>query len=194
MDADPLGGDARPPTSADASRILAEIAPVTRRSRQLQRDVTMGVPLLGWGLAWLVGSLVYQYVHGPAGAVLGLAACAGAATATRVVRPREIRLNTEKRFALAWVVLFVISPLLVVIAEPANPRIVAVFLASLWATGMLLYGIGVRDVPLAVLGLVIVVVAAVIRLVAPHEAVLAVGLAGGLGMTGLGGWRMRWRR
>ena len=86
------------------------------------------------------------------------------------------------------------APLLVVIAEPANPRIVAVFLASLWATGMLLYGIGVRDVPLAVLGLVIVVVAAVIRLVAPHEAVLAVGLAGGLGMTGLGGWRMRWRR
>lgn len=194
MDADPLSGDARPPTSADASRILAEIAPVTRRSQQLQRDVTMGVPLLGWGLAWLVGSLAYQYVHGPAGAVLGLAACAGAATATRVVRPREIRRNTEKRFALAWVVLFVVSPLLVVIAEPANPRIVAVFLASLWATGMLLYGIGVRDVPLAVLGLVIVVVAAVIRLVAPHEAVLAVGLAGGLGMTGLGGWRMRWRR
>jgi hypothetical protein len=110
------------------------------------------------------------------------------------VRPREIRRNTEKRFALAWVVLFVISPLLVVIAAPANPRIVAVFLASLWATGMLLYGIGVRDVPLAVLGLVIVVVAAVTRVVAPHQAVLAVGLAGGLGMTGLGGWRMRWRR
>jgi hypothetical protein len=194
MDADPRDGDARPPTSADASRILAEIAPVTRRSQQLQRDVTMGVPLLGWGLAWLVGSLVYQYVRGPAGAVLGLAACAGAATVTRVVRPREIRRNTEKRFALAWVVLFVISPLLVVIAAPANPRIVAVFLASLWATGMLLYGIGVRDVPLAVLGLVIVVVAAVTRVVAPHEAVLAVGLAGGLGMTGLGGWRMRWRR
>lgn len=40
---------------------------------------------------------------------------------TRVVRPREIRLNTEKRFALAWVVLFVISPLLVIIAEPASP-------------------------------------------------------------------------
>jgi hypothetical protein len=194
MDAESRGRDPRPPTSADASRILAEIAPVTRRSQQLQRDVTMGVPLLGWGLAWLVGALVYQYVPGPAGAVLGLAACAAAATVTRVVRPREIRLSTEKRFALAWVVLFVISPLLVVIAEPASPRIVAVFLASLWATGMLLYGIGVRDVPLAVLGLVIVVMAAVIRLAAPPEAVLAVGLAGGLGMTGLGGWRMRWRR
>lgn len=95
MDADSRGGDARPPTSADASRILAEIAPVTRRSQQLQRDVTMGVPLLGWGLAWLVGALVYQYVPSPAGAVLGAAACAGAATVTRVVRPREIRLNTR---------------------------------------------------------------------------------------------------
>lgn len=194
MDADARDGDARPPTSADASRILAEIAPVTRRSRQLQRDVTMGVPLLGWGLAWLAGSLVYQYAPSPAGAGLGLAACAAAAIVTRLVRPREIRRNTEKRFLLAWMVLFILSPLLVVIAAPASPRIVAVFLASLWATGMLLYGIGVRDVPLAVLGLVIVVVAAVSRLAAPPEAMLAVGLAGGLGMTGLGGWRLRWRR
>jgi hypothetical protein len=194
MNADPRGADARPPTSADASRILADIAPVTRRSQQLTRDVTMGVPLGAWGLAWLVGALVFQYVGAPAGPVLGLAVCAVAAVVTRVVRPREVRLHTEKRFALAWLVLFVTSPLLVVIAAPVNARILVAFLASLWATGMLIYGIGVRDVALAVLGLTIVVVAAATRLLAPHDAVLAVGLAGGLGMTGLGGWRLRWRR
>jgi hypothetical protein len=76
MDAESRGGDPRPPTSADASRILAEIAPVTRRSQQPQRDVTMGVPLPGWGLAWLLSALAYQFVPSPAGAVLGLAACA----------------------------------------------------------------------------------------------------------------------
>ena len=194
MSVDPRGDDVRPPTSADASRILADIAPVTRRSQQLTRDVTMGVPLLGWGLAWLVGALLFQYVPEPAGAVLGAAACAAAATVTRVVRPREVRLHTEKRFALAWLVLFVISPLLVLIAGPANARITVVFLASLWATGMLLYGIGVRDLPLAALGLAIVAVAAVTRLLVPHEAVLAVGVAGGVGMAAVGGWRLRWRR
>jgi len=29
---------------------------------------------------------------------------------------------------------------------------------------------------------------------APGAALLAVGLAGGLGMAALGGWRMRWKR
>jgi hypothetical protein len=28
----------------------------------------------------------------------------------------------------------------------------------------------------------------------PHLAMLIVGIAGGLGMAALGGWRMRWRR
>jgi hypothetical protein len=194
MDVDPRGTDPRPPTPNDASRILADIAPVVRRSQQLTRDVTMGVPLLAWGLAWLTGALLFQYLPSPAGPALGLSVCAVAAVVTRVMRPREVRLHNENRFALAWLVLFVTSPLLVVIVAPANARILAVFLASLWATGMLIYGIGIRDVALAVLGLAIVVVAAATRVAAPHEAVLAVGLAGGLGMAGLGGWRMRWRR
>ena len=84
--------------------------------------------------------------------------------------------------------------MLVLIAAPANAAITVVFLASLWAVGMLLYGIGTRDVPLAGLGAGIVVAAAMARLLAPHAAVLIVGLVGGLGMTGLGGWRLRWRR
>jgi hypothetical protein len=183
-----------PPTSADAARILAEIEPVTRRSQQLTRDIAMGLPLLAWGLAWLGGGLLFQYLRGPVGAGLGLAACAAAAAVTHLVRSPEVRFHSENRFALAWAVLFLTSPLLVLIAAPGNARIVVVFLASLWAVGMLLYAIGVRDLPLAGLGLVIVVAAAVSRLVVPHEAVLAVGLVGGLGMAGLGGWRLRWRR
>jgi hypothetical protein len=194
MTVDPQGDDGGRPTPADASRILAEIEPVTRRSQRLTRDVTMGLPLLAWGLAWVSGAVTFQFLPGPAGVVLGLLACATAAATTRLVRPREVRLHTENRFALAWAVLFVTSPLLVIIAAPANARIVVVFLASLWAVGMLLYGIGLRDVPLAGLGLAIVVAATVSRLVAPPVAVLAVGLVGGLGMAALGGWRLRWRR
>jgi hypothetical protein len=194
MTTDPTGPSRPAPTSADAARILAEIAPVAQRSQRLTRDVALGVPLLGWGLAWTAGSLLFQYLPGPPGEILALAACAGAATLTRVVQSREVHLHTEGRFLLAWTVLFVTSPVLVLIAAPANLRITVVFLASLWAVGMLLYGIGTRDVPLAGLGAAIVVAATVARLLAPHAAVVVVGLVGGLGLAGLGGWRLRWRR
>jgi hypothetical protein len=193
MTADPPGEELHVPTSADASRILAEITPVTRRSRRLARDVTLARPLLAWGLAWTAGAIVFQFVPGLTGAALGTAACAGAAAASWAVRPREVRLGSERRLALLWVVFLAISPLLVAVTAPANAHVLAVFLASWWAVGMLLYGVGVRDVPLAVVGLVIVVVAAGARILAPGSAVLAVGVAGGLAMTGLGGWRMRWK-
>ena len=194
MTFNPHGEDFRMPTSADATRILQEITPVTRRSRRLARDVTFARPLLAWGLAWAAGAILFQFLPGATGAGLGTAVCAGAAAVTWLVRPREVRLHTERRFVLLWFVLFATSPLLVAVAAPANTRILVVFLASVWAVGMLLYGIGARDIPLAVVGLAILVLAAASRIMAPQLAVLVVGIAGGLGMAGLGGWRMRWKR
>jgi hypothetical protein len=181
------------PTSADATRILEEITPVTRRSRRLARDVALARPLLAWGLAWAAGAVLFQFIPGAVGMVLGLTACAVAAAVTWIVRPREVRLGSERRIAALWFVLLAVSPLLVAVAAPADARVLTVFLASLWAVGMLLYGIGVQDTPLAVIGLVIVMVAAATRIAAPGAAVLAVGLTGGAGMAALGGWRMRWR-
>jgi len=194
MTFNPQGEEFRVPTSADASRILEELTPVTRRSRRLARDVAFARPLLAWGLAWMAGSIAFQLVPSPAGAARGTAAGAGATAVTWLVRPREVRLYTERRFVLLWFVLFAISPLLVVVAAPPNARIMVVLLASLWAVGMLLYGIGAQDTPLAVVGLTIVIVAAAARLIVPDAAVLVVGITGGLGMAALGGWRMRWKR
>jgi len=194
MSFNPQGEDFGVPTSSDAARILDELTPVTRRSRRLARDVALARPLLAWGLAWMAGALIYQYVHGPAGAVLGTAACAVAAAVTWLVRPREVRLPNERRFGLAWFALLAISPLLTAVTAPPNARVLVVFLASLWAVGMLLYGIGIQDVPLALVGLGIVAVAAAARMTAPGAALLAVGISGGLAMTALGAWRMRWRR
>jgi hypothetical protein len=183
------------PSSADASRLLAEITPVSSRSRRLARDVTWARPLLAWGLAWTGGTIAYQLITGPAGAVLGSAACAAAAAISWIVRPREVRLReSERRFALLWALLFLTSPLLVLVAAPANAHILIAFLGSVWAVGLLLYGAGVRDFPLAAVGMITLVAAAVIRPLDIGAAVLVTGLAGGLGMTALGAWRMRWRR
>jgi hypothetical protein len=190
----PRGEDYRAPTSADAARILQEITPVTRRSRRLARDVTFARPLLAWGLAWTAGAIVFQFVPSPGGAIGGSAVCAVAAASTWLVRPREVRLNHERRFTLLWLVLLASSPFLVAVAQPANGRVLAVFLGSVWAVGMLLYGIGVQDLPLAAIGLGILLAAAATRIEAPHQAMLIVGVAGGLAMASLGGWRMRWKR
>ena len=194
MTFDRRGEDLGAPTAADASRILDEITPVTRRSRQLARDVMFARPLLAWGLAWSAGAILFQFLPGVTGDVLGTAACAAAAAVTWLIRPREVRVRSERRFALLWFVLFATSPLLIAVAAPADARVLVVFLASVWAVGMLLYGIGVQDIALAVVGLTILVLAAAARIVVPHLAVLVVGIAGGLGMAGLGGWRMRWKR
>jgi hypothetical protein len=194
MAANPPGENIGVPTSADAARILDEINPVTQRSRRLARDVTMGRPLLAWGLAWIAGSVLFEYAPAPAGAIGGSLACAAAIAVNVLMRPHEVRRSTERRFGLGWFVLMAMSPLLVAVAEPRNAKITAVFLGSLWAVGMLLYGIGVRDLPLAAIGLTIVLVAAVTRIAVPGRSMIIVGLVGGLGMAGVGGWRMRWRR
>jgi hypothetical protein len=65
MTAEPPGEEFQPPTSADASRILAELSPVTQRSWRLARDAMLARPLLAWGLAWAAGAIVYQFVAGP---------------------------------------------------------------------------------------------------------------------------------
>jgi hypothetical protein len=182
------------PTPTDASRLLGEIAPVTERSRRLTRDVTIGRPLLAWGLAWIAGSILFQYLPSPAGAIGGLLACVAAAGVNVLVRPREVRRNSERRFGLGWWVLMATSPLLVTVAAPDNTKVTAVFLGSLWAVGMLVYGIGVRDLPLAAIGLGIVIVAAATRIAIPGQAMIIVGIAGGLAMAAVGGWRMRWTR
>jgi hypothetical protein len=178
------------PAASDAERILRDIAPVSRRSRRLTREAAVARPLLAWGLAWMAGTVLFQYVPGPVGAIAGSVPCAGAAAVTWLLRSRDVRLPTERQFMLLWFGFLASSPFLVAVAAPANARLMAVFLTSLWAVGMVLYGIGMQDVPLGLVGAAIVATAAATRLAAPGAAMLIVGTGGGLAMALLGSWRM----
>lgn len=187
------GEPGEPTTSADAARLLAEITPVARRARRLARDTSLARPLLAWGLAWTTGAVVFQYVPGPGGVVLGSAPAAGAAAVTWLARSRDVRLPARRRLTRAWLAFTACSPLLIAVAQPANARLLTVFLASLWGVAMVLYGIATEDVPLSAVGSAIVIAAAVARLAVPAAALLTVGACGGLGMTALGAWRLRWK-
>ncbi len=174
--------------------MLREITPVTRRSRQLARAAALGRPLLAWGLAWMTGAALFQWIPGVAGVLAGCVPCAAALAVCWLARSPDVRLPGRRRFALLWFALLASSPLLVAVAAPANDKLTAVFLAGLWAMGMVLYGIATEDVPLAVLGLAIVVLAGAARIAFPGLALIIVGIGGGLGMTSLGCWRTRWSR
>jgi hypothetical protein len=89
------------PAAADAEEILRDIAPVARRSRRPAWNAAAARPLLAWGVAWIACAALFQYVPGPAGAVLGVPG-AGAAAVTWLVRTRDVRLPTERRFAMIW--------------------------------------------------------------------------------------------
>jgi hypothetical protein len=197
----PAGEDSpEPTTSADAVRALREIAPVIRRSRRLARDAHLARPLLAWGLAWMAGAALLEYVPGPGGMIGASAASAGAAAITWLARSRDVRLPTQRQFTLLWLAFLASTPLLVAVAAPGNTRLMTVFLASLWAVAMVMYGLGTRDTALAAVGSATVVTAAVTRIAAPADAMLIVGLCGGLGMAALGTWRiqcpwwMQWKR
>jgi len=141
----------------------------------------------------MAGAVLFQYIPGSTGVILGSLPCAGATAVTWLVRPREVRLPAQWRLASLWLALLASSPLLVAVAAPANTRLMVVFLISMWAMGMVLYGIGTQDVPLALVGSATVMLAAAARLAAPGGALLIVGIGGGLAMALLGSWRMRWR-
>jgi hypothetical protein len=190
----PEGEDLGVPTPVDAAQMLLEIRPVARRSRHLTRDATLARPLLAWGQAWIVGAVLYQYIPGPAGAVLASLPCAGATMISWLVRSPDVRLPAERRFAVLWFVLLASSPLLVAVAQPANARQMVVFLAGLWAVGILLYGAATQDLPLASVGAAAAAAAAAGRIIDPGAAVLIAGVSGGLAMALLGCWRLRWRR
>lgn len=187
-------------------RALREIAPVIRRSRRLARDARLARPLLAWGLAWMAGAALLEYAPGPGGMILASSGSVGAAAVTWLARSRDVRLPTQRQFTLVWLAFLASTPLLVAVAAPENTRLMAVFLASLWAVAMVLYGIGTRDTALAAVGSATVVAAAVTRIAAPADAMLVVGLCGGAGMAALGmrrircpwwgqwKWRGQWKR
>lgn len=182
------------PTPSDAARMLREISPVASVARRAARDVAFAYPLLAWGLAWTAGTALFWYVSGPVGVAAGYVVCAAAVGVCWMVRPRDVRLLPERRFALLWFAFLAASPFLVAVAQPGSTRLTMLFLASLWGVGMLLYGIAMKDPQLAVTGAVILVAAAIARVAAPDAATLIVGFGGGTAMGLLGAWRLRWAR
>lgn len=184
-------GAAESPGVAEAAAALAGLEPARRRSRRFIRDDGMGRPLLSWGIAWVAGSVALQSLPSPWGAWIGMSLCVAAVAVSWLGRHRRVIRGFEQRFAMCWLVLLASSPLLVIVVAPANRDVLVLFLSCLWAVGMLMYGIGADDRPVAAVGGFIVILAGSARLVVPSSAVILVGVAGGVALALLGSRRVR---
>ncbi len=173
-------------TVGDASTALAGLRPVQRRSRQIIRDTGMGRPLLAWGVAWMAGAVALHALAGWPGPTVGAALCVLAAAVSWLGVDRQLVRGFERQFAVGWVVLLLSSPLLVIVVAPPTRDVLVIFLGCLWALGMLLYGVGTDDRPIAAVGGFIVVISAVSRLFVPAVAMVTAGVMGGLALAVLG--------
>ncbi len=181
-------GDA--PTAHDASTALAALHPVQRRSRQIIRDAGMGRPLVAWGVAWIAGAVALHVLADWRGAAVGSVLCVLATAVSWLGVDRQLVRGFERQFAVGWMVLLLSSPLLVVVVAPPDRDVLVIFLGCLWALGMLLYGIGTNDRPMAAVGGFVLVISALARLTVPASAMVTVGVTGGLALALLGVRRM----
>ncbi|WP_147916307.1 hypothetical protein [Ruania zhangjianzhongii] len=146
---------------AQAEQLIRELGSLTDRTRTAGRSLVTGLPLIGWGVAFGAGYTALDLLDGVARLlVLALAWVIGMLCSWLPMR-HAIRTGAEGRTRWGWVVVLVASPFLVAAAQPSSWVYIALFLGALWGMAMSLYAVATADVPFAVAGMIVVVVAAV---------------------------------
>lgn len=170
----------------DAETLIRELGTLTGRTRSAGRSVATGRPLIGWGIAWMVGCGALDLLTGFARiAVVALAWLAGMAGSWWPAR-RSIRTGAESRVRWGWLIVLVASPFLVTAAQPPSWVSVTLLLAALWSLAMCLFAVATRDVPYAIASLAGVLMAGVAAVQEQFPPLLLFGLTAGGALLGLG--------
>ncbi len=184
----PRGGE---PSVEEARAALGLAHAATVRSARAAQRTTMGVGLLVWGVAWLVGYTALQFLPFALGWALWLPLSGAAYALTRQLRDDTVRSGWEPHFLRAWWVIVFGSTFLITTVVPAEAIVIILLTGGLWGLALLLYGVVSEERALALLGGGIVVLAPLLRHLLPDWGALVFGLLGGGGMVLLGLWRGR---
>jgi len=185
--------DRRMPSPSEAAAGLIMARDAQKRGRRATGRAALRASLVLWGLDWMIG---YPLVHArpiwPAMALWALTSLAiYALPRLRIDEAHLLVTGWETSFRRAWWVILAGSIACGVIAGPLTIDQLLLLLGALWGVAYALYGVVVRDRPIAALGGVIIVLAVVLRLVAPAATPLF-GLSAG-GCTALLGLVRGWR-
>lgn len=175
--------------SAEAAETLRDLRTIGGRSQRAASTALTRIPLAAWGLTWAVGyallALAPWRLAVPVGCVLAL----GGALVSWIFRSRQVTSGRERRTRAGWLALLLCSPFLVAVVSPIPARTEALFLGALWGVALLLFAIATLDLPLGVVGALIVLAAGGSRTAAVDRPLLVFGLIAGLAMLALGLWR-----
>jgi hypothetical protein len=129
---------------------LRELGALTDRTRLASRSMATGFPMVGWGIAWILGLGALDLLDGLTRIlVASLAWMIGMLLSWLPLRP-VIRTGSQTRMRCAWVVVLAASPFLVTAARPASFTHGVLLLGALWGLVMCLYAIATEDRILAV--------------------------------------------
>jgi hypothetical protein len=154
-----------------------------------------GLPLIGWGLAWIGSYPALGLLDGVARIIAVVPLWALAMLASWLPLRTTIRTGTEKRMRWAWVVVLVSSPFLVAAAEPVSMTHVALLLGGLWNLAMCLFAVATADHVYAGVTLFGTVMAGVAAGQDHVQPLVLFGLASGLPLLAVGTHRvLAWSR
>lgn len=183
---------ARVPSPAEAARTLRELDAIGGRSRRIAYGKATRLPLVAWGVAWILGYGALGALPWSLALPVGGGLCAAAVLVTWLSRSNDQVVNGwERRIRLSWLVLMASSPLLVATITPAPTHAVLTLLGALWGVALLLYAVASADGWLGVAGAAIVVTAAAVHVAGVTQDLLVFGAIAGGTMTALGLRRMR---
>jgi hypothetical protein len=175
-------------TPDEATAALREAHRVRALGRRLVHGQTTRLPLVWWGLAWMVTYPAVQFLPFAPAVAVSAATGPAAHALTRVgVRwdPAPGRTGWERHVTRAWWAVAIAAFFVDLIAAPAPVQVLFLIPGALWGLAMLLYAVAAGDLALGVLGAGIAVLAAALRLFL-DESLLLFGLLGGGGMAGTG--------
>jgi hypothetical protein len=176
-------------TPDEATAALREATRVRARGRRLAHGQTTRLPLVWWGVAWMVTYPAVQFLPFPAAVAAGGVSAAAAFALTRFgVRwdPTPGRTGWERQVTRGWWAVLVAAFVVDVIAAPAPMQVFFLIPGALWGLALLLYAVVVGDAALGLLGAGVAALAAVLRLFFLDESLLLFGLAGGGWMAATG--------
>lgn len=164
---------------AEAAETLRDLRTIGGRSQRAASTALTQIPLATWGLAWAVRYALLALAPSPLAVPVGCVLAFGAALVTWIFRSREVTSGRERRTRAGWLALLLCSPFLIAVVSPIPVHPEALFLGALWGVALLLFAIATLDLPLGVVGALIVLAAAGSRIAALDRPLLVFGLIAG---------------
>jgi hypothetical protein len=176
-------------TPDEATVALQEATRVRALGRRLVHSQATRLPLVWWGLSWMVTYPAAQFLPFGLAMVAGTGTAAAAFALTKVgVRwdPAPGRTGWEREVTRGWWAVLLVGFAVDAIAAPAPAQVFFLIPGAMWGLALLLYAVVVGDRALGVLGAGIAVLAAALRLLLLDESLLLFGLLGGGWMAATG--------